>query len=415
MALTARRRTLIQMDSLEGRSLMATGFLTPQAAEVIALTNAARANPSKAAAWALADTSLAPTLQHYGVNTDTFQQQMAAIPARPPLAFQPALTNAAQGQSDYQAQVGQQTHQGPNGMDLGARVNAAGYTGASQAGENAFAYATSPANSVRAFLIDWGVSDLGHRINMLQPDPSAQSFNEVGVGIADGSNNGLSNDVVTMDFGTRSTQPYLLGFAYAPGSDGVYQAGEGRGGVTVSATALDASGQPTGATSTQQTWDASGAYEMQLAPGKYAVTASVNGQTLQTATVTIGNSNVEYDVLLNAQGNGLAPGTSPSTTTSAVSVGPIAPPAPVVIAAPVPLVIAAPTPAPTPTPTPIPIPTLTLTATPNLAVSKASAAPAQSQQDAAIAQILDAYDIDDVLSFGGFNIKLNSLKAYNAA
>ena len=408
MTRTARHRTM-QMDTLEGRSLMTTGWLTPQAAEVIALTNMARENPSKAATWALADTNLAPTLRHYGVDTQAFQQQMAQIPARPPLAFNQDLANAAQGQSDYQAQTGQQTHTGANGSTLGDRVNAAGYTGAYQAAENAFAYATSPANSVRAFLIDWGVSDLGHRVNMLQPDQTSASFNEVGVGIADGSNSGLGDDVVTMDFGTRSTQPYLLGFAYAPGADGVYQAGEGRGGITISATLLDANGQPTGQVSTTQTWDASGAYEMQLAPGKYAVTSSINGQTLQAATVTLGKDNVEYDVLLNAQSNGLASAAlSPSSTVDAIVIGSAAPAittaAPAITTAAPAITTAAPAVSITPAVTPVTVAPVTPAAT-----------SAQSQQDAAIAQILQDYNINDVLSFGGFSIKLDSLSAYNAS
>ena len=298
MTRTARRRTL-RLESLEGRRLMAADSLSPEAAETIALTNAARANPAAITQWALSDPGIQDTLTYYGVDPKKFVGDMQQIASRPPLAWTSSLDNAAQAQSNYEAQVGQQTHIGANGADLGTRLNAAGYTGASSAAENTYAFAQDANNAIRSFLIDWGVPDLGHRVNMLQPNASAPSFNEVGVGITQTSNKGLGPQVVTMDFGRHDNiQPYLLGFAYAQDATGYYKAGQGQAGVQVQIQQLAANGNPTG-TSQTVTTDGSGAYEAQLAPGTYKVTATLNGKLVHATTVTLGSDNVEWDIKMN--------------------------------------------------------------------------------------------------------------------
>src|SRR4051794_26323916 len=114
MTRTARRRTL-GLESLEGRKLMAASNLSPEAAEAIALTNAARQNPAAIAQWALSDPGIKNTLTYYGVDPKQFTKDMKQIDSRPPLAWNTALGNAAQAQSDYEAQIGQQTHIGPGG------------------------------------------------------------------------------------------------------------------------------------------------------------------------------------------------------------------------------------------------------------------------------------------------------------
>ena len=298
MIRTARRRTL-RLESLEGRQLMAAGNLSPEAAETIAVSNMARQNPAAIAQWALAEPGIKDTLKYYGVDPGKFNGDLKAIPSRPPLAWTDSLNQAAQSQSDYEAQVGQQTHIGANGADLGSRLNNAGYTGASSAAENTYAYASNADNAVRSFLIDWGVADLGHRVNLLQTNDSAKSFNEVGVGFTRTSNKGLGPEVVTMDFGRHdAARPYLLGFAFAQDADGYYKAGEGRGGVQVRIDQVDGHGNPTGVTQTITT-DPSGAYETQVDPGTYRVAATLNGTLVRSSTVNVGSDNVEFDIKMN--------------------------------------------------------------------------------------------------------------------
>ena len=388
MTRTARRRTL-RLESLEGRKLMAAGpSLSPEAAETIALTNMARQNPAAIAQWALNEPGLQDTLTYYGVSSSKFVSDMQAIASRPPLAWNADLNQAAQAQSDYEAKVGQQTHIGANGADLGTRINAAGYTGASSAAENTYAFASDADNAIRSFLIDWGVPDLGHRVNMLQPNAQAASFNEVGVGFTKTSNNGLGPEVVTMDFGRRdSIQPYLLGFAYGQDADGYYKAGEGRGGVQVQITPVDGHGNPTGGSQTVTT-DSSGAYETQLAPGTYKVAATLNGTLVHGTTITIGSDNVEYDIKMNGAWDTPAP--APAVTQ--VVQPPTAAPAPQVVQA----------------------AAVTLGSSSDKGDANAQSGAAQSASSQAAASIAAApADVvaQAIAEFG--NINLNALKSYN--
>ena len=129
----------------------------------------------------------------------------------------------------------------------------AGYTNASSTGENAFAYATSVDEAMQAFLIDWGVSDDGHRRNILQPDvSSSDAYQSVGIGIATtGPNSTVGPLVITQDFGSQpNQQAELVGVAYYDNQHtGMYEIGEGQGGVQIDATNL-----ATGQTTSTQTW-----------------------------------------------------------------------------------------------------------------------------------------------------------------
>ena len=68
-----------------------------------------------------------------------------------------------------------QSHTGSDGSTADQRMQQAGYTGASSTGENAYAYADTVDEAMQAFLIDWGVSDSGHRRNLLQANVPRQA------------------------------------------------------------------------------------------------------------------------------------------------------------------------------------------------------------------------------------------------
>ena len=101
--------------------------------------------------------------------------------------------------------------------------------------------------------------------------------------------------VITQDFGSRpNSLAQLVGVAYYDNQHSqFYQPGEGQGNVQIDATNL-ATG-PT--TSTRPGIPA--ATQLPLAPGKYQVTASLNGTVIQTAHADrSARDNVEQDFIL---------------------------------------------------------------------------------------------------------------------
>src|SRR6185312_6829254 len=103
-------------------------------------------------------------------------------------------------------------------------------------GENAYAYAQSVDQAMEAFLIDWGVSDLGHRRNLLQPDATPdQYYGEVGIGIVPTNKPNFGPLVITQDFAHKAnSQPEILGVAYNDkNGNGSYDLNEGQGNVEV--------------------------------------------------------------------------------------------------------------------------------------------------------------------------------------
>jgi hypothetical protein len=150
---------------------------------------------------------------------------------------------------------------------------------------------------MEAFLIDWNVSSLGHRKNILQPDATPDQFyREVGIGIVKTNKANFGPKVITQDFGRQAgSKAELLGVAYNDknGND-AYDMGEGQGDVTVSATNVS-----TGKTTSTQTWDSGGGYQMSLDPGTYKVVAKVGSRTVRTDQVSINDQNVKVDYNLS--------------------------------------------------------------------------------------------------------------------
>ena len=106
--------------------------------------------------------------------------------------------------------------------------------------------------------------------------------------------------MITQDFGSQpNQQAQLVGVAYYDNQHtGMYEIGEGQGGVQIDATNL-----ATGQTTSTQTWS-TGGYQIALSPGQYQITASVNGTVFQTLPVTIGTQNVEQDFVLSNNWDG---------------------------------------------------------------------------------------------------------------
>ncbi|HWE40095.1 MAG TPA: CAP domain-containing protein [Isosphaeraceae bacterium] len=307
------RRTMT-LESLERREVLSAAP-TAAAQQALSLMNLARTNPQAAANWlsheVANDPNVQATLSYYGVNLQQKLSQLSSATAQPPLAWNDALGNAAQGHSQDMSSNNFQSHTGSDGSSPSDRISNAGYGAASSEGEDAFAYASSVKNSVEAFLLDWGVSDDGHYKNIMQPGTSAQdAYSDAGIGLissSDSAGNPLS--VVTVDFAKgQNSQPQLVGVVYNDSNgNNVYDPGEGQGGVVIKATNL-ASGQVSSTTSADP-----GGYQMPLAAGSYDVEAiGSNGQTLSSQDVTIGSTNAEADFNLLSPSSASSQYTAPA-------------------------------------------------------------------------------------------------------
>jgi Cysteine-rich secretory protein family len=300
MARSQFRRSL-RFENLEGRQLLSTAGPTNQEQYMLQLLNEARTDPAAVEAQITSSANLTPdilaTLKYYNVNLQQVEQTIGNATPQPPLAWNQDLANAAQGQSQYEANTQTQTHTGGNGSTPQQRIEAAGYSNPTSSGENTYAYASSVMQSMQAFLMDWGVPSDGHRINIQQPGVAAQNaYTSVGIGLVNtsASNSSFGPMVVTQDFGSQAnTQAQVVGVAFNDtAGTGFYLPGEGAGGVQIDAVNLK-----TGAVSSTQTWS-SGGYELSLASGQYRIIASQNNKVIQTSNVTINNVNVEQDFVL---------------------------------------------------------------------------------------------------------------------
>ncbi len=310
------------LELLEKREVLSAAP-TAMAQYSLELVNLARTSPAAAADWISnhIDANDQSTLDYYHINLQQELNDIRSAKPQPPLAWNSTLAQTALNQSNDQAVNNYQGHQSSNGTSFSQRLTNVGFS-ATSAGENAFAYANSVDHAIKAFLVDWGVADKGHRRNILQPGVSnSDAYSEVGIGIAATGNAAntpgkVGPYVVTMDFGSQAnTSAQLLGVAYndAQGT-GLYAPGEGSAGIVIEATNL-----ATGQVSSTAT-SADGGYQMVLAPGNYQVVDKDNGVALGSQTVGIGSTNVKLDFK-----------NIPTTPPTAPTPAPVAPPlAPVV-------------------------------------------------------------------------------------
>jgi uncharacterized protein YkwD len=296
-------RRSLRFENLETRQLMSAGGPTAQEQYMLELINQARTNPQAAADRV--SSNLAPdvsaTLSYYKVDLNATKQAIATSAPKPPLAWNDALAEAAQAHSQDMASTKVQSHSGSDGSTPDSRMNKTGYTNTKATGENAYAYATSVDEAMQAFLLDWGVSDQGHRRNLQQGNvTSDNAFQDVGIGIVNTSNSKFGPLVITQDFGSRNNSlAQLLGVAYSDDQKTrFYEPGEGRANVRIDAMNLD-----TGVSYTTTTQDAGG-YQMPLPAGRYQVVGSLNDQVIQAVTITIGKQNVKQDFVLSTPWDG---------------------------------------------------------------------------------------------------------------
>jgi uncharacterized protein YkwD len=329
-------RRSLRFDNLESRQLLSASAPTAEQQYMLEMVNAARTNPAATADWLKNNITpdVQATLNYYHVDLNATLKTIANAPAKPPLAWNTNLANAAQSHSQDMANTKVQSHSGSDGSTIDSRIQASGYGATASTGENAYAYASDVKQAMEAFLLDWGVADQGHRRNLLQANvPTSQAFQEIGIGIVHTNNATFGPVVVTQDF-ARSANPQaqLLGVAYSDNQGtGQYGPGEGQGNVQVDAINL-ANGQ----TYSTQT-SAAGGYQMALPAGQYQVISSVNNKVIQSSPMSIGSDNVEVDFVLTNPWDGrnrqdVINSVMPAAATPAPAPAPTPTPAPAVSA-----------------------------------------------------------------------------------
>ncbi len=278
------------LEPLEPRLMLAAAYPSGLEQYLIELINHTRAHPADWAAF-------------YNVALNEGSPTPAITPAaKQPLAVNPLIVAAAAGHSAWMSAANVYDHWGPNiGNYAGDRMEMEGYnfTGGWGWGENLDFIMDWQVNSIvgvpdlthERFYVDEGVAGRGHRSSLLNPD-----FKEVGVGIFDGTLSGDEGFFITENFAYVTGDSFLTGVVYDDSAvlgNGFYTAGEGLGGVTVTAV-RDGDGQTFGPAAT---WDAGG-YTLQVPDGTYRVIFSGGGlpRDIKFSGVVVGGENVKVDL-----------------------------------------------------------------------------------------------------------------------
>jgi hypothetical protein len=288
------------LERLEDRALLAAPSGLEQ--ELLEWINRARTDPAGEYRRLVASENpaaspipgVANALTFFGVDLARLRSELAGMTPAPPLAWSSPLHDAARGHNRQMIAFDRQEHQLPGEPGLGDRIRAAGYEWLS-VGENIFAYADSVAQAHAAFVIDWGLgpggmqAGRGHRANLLNP-----AFVEAGIAVTPEGDPAtrVGPLVITQDFGYRGlSNPFLLGVVFNDGNgNAFYDAGEGLGGVQVTATGL--------AGTFRATASASGGYQLNVPPGDYQVTFSgpgLPGAIVRDVTVGAENEKLDLD------------------------------------------------------------------------------------------------------------------------
>lgn len=253
---------------------------------------------------------IASAARYFGVDLDAFREQINAFDPVAPLAWNGALATAALNHTKLMIETDTQSHRLPSEVRLGDRITEAGYSDWSNVGENIYAYTNDPLFGHAGFIIDWGFDDAdfqngslrsdwqsigdgiqdaaGHRVSIL-----SEAYTDIGIGVLAETDPDTDTGpyVVTQNFGAQhgNTPAMLLGvFIDDADGDDFYDIGEGRGGITVTATGA-------AGTFITTTWDAGG-YQLALAAGDYTVVFS--GDSIEgTASyeVSVGREHVKLD------------------------------------------------------------------------------------------------------------------------
>ena len=218
-----------------------------------------------------------------------------------PLAFHPALIDAARSHTQWMLDTNTIGHTGAGGSQPWDRIQDAGYDWWAVAENIAGQWWPLPFDTTEwtgdlhdGLVVDGGVPGRGHRTNVFDP-----TYKEFGSGVAAGmyfSDNAL---FITEDFGTRfGLSAILTGVVYDDSvePDDFYTPGEGLN--TVEITAVRQSDQAQFSTITYP----SGGYSLPLPAGTYTVTASGGGLPAPDtiAGVIVNADNVKLDFLVQA-------------------------------------------------------------------------------------------------------------------
>jgi serralysin len=229
----------------------------------------------------------------------------------PPLAFNTDLNEAAELHSEWMIAKDRFSHTGSGGSNAGARMEAAGYqfTGSWTWGENiAWATTRAPAGYVDEvrLLHQNLMNSPSHRANILNG-----TFREIGIGFEAGDYGGRTSAFVTQDFAKSGSRAFLTGTVFDDkDGDRFYDPGEGLGGIKITAVST------TGARYETLTYG-SGGYDVALPAGTYTVTFSGSTILKSSKVVTLGNRNVDLDLMdprLAAAAAAPAAGASVATT-----------------------------------------------------------------------------------------------------
>ncbi|MCA9259604.1 MAG: CAP domain-containing protein [Planctomycetales bacterium] len=280
----------IQVSDQFAKTLYSIGDPTPHEQLYLEYLNRARADALLEASRLAQETDpqIVASYDAFNVTPENIETQFAwyvqegHIPLHAqPLSFNAKLLEAARLHSQDMFENEFQEHQSsanppspltPNAT-LGMRMDIVDYQG--RAGENIFAYAKSAAQGHAGFDVDWGnrtnfgpaynpafdgqgmQNEAGHRLNIHDV-----GFNEVGVGVINGTHGSVGPQVVTQDFGEASGAAFVTGVVYEDlNGNNFYDVGEGRGGIRVDV-------------------EGSGYYAVSAASGGYSIPVDGDGQYL---------------------------------------------------------------------------------------------------------------------------------------
>ena len=219
------------------------GDLTGDEQAYVELVNRARLDP-KAEGRRLVETEDPDVLGAYrSLNVDLDwvlnapEEGFNHLPVAGVLVPNAALTKAARRHTQDMFDNNFQGHGGSDGSGYVDRALDAGYNKLHALGENVYAYAKSVFHGHAGFNVDWGRNEPqgiqnppGHRLSIHNP-----VFQEVGIGVINGSKENVGPQLVTQEFGTRhNTTPFVTGVAYYDlNGNRFYDSGEGLGGIRV--------------------------------------------------------------------------------------------------------------------------------------------------------------------------------------
>lgn len=240
---------LLATVPLAAQPTMAYDFGSPssEAVEMLAIINRARADPEAEGIRlaATSDPQVVNAYNYFSVDLDKVRTDFASYPGRPPLAWHKGLIQAALNQSNYQISIDSQTHDRPPGQTFGSSFTDAGYGGYNGIAENIYAYSRSIWHSHAGLNVDWGGPDvnndgvqdhMGHRKTLMDYEDKGYIYREIGIAVVPENNTDTSLGplVITQDYGMKWGTSFLVGTVYIDANhNGVYDPGEGQGGVTI--------------------------------------------------------------------------------------------------------------------------------------------------------------------------------------